>query len=280
MNDIINRRTILKGAAAAGAAGLIAKPALGQAQLADAADHHDLPLGRGRRHRRDGAHRRPAPGEGSRPAGQRRQPHRRLRRGRPFGDRDRRAGRLHDRHADGRDLDDAPSGPDRADAGELSAAGADERGPAGRAGLDVEPLQGHQGAGRGDQGGASRQAQGVGHRTGRHLAPGAGRLARGHGPEAEPCRLGAVQRRRARHAGSGRRRHRHRHLLGAGSARHDRCRQGEVARHHGDGTQSAVQGRADAERDARHQLLGRRLARHRRPQGPAGRDAGEDSPPR
>jgi tripartite-type tricarboxylate transporter receptor subunit TctC len=31
VNDIINRRTILKGAAAAGAAGLIAKPALGQA---------------------------------------------------------------------------------------------------------------------------------------------------------------------------------------------------------------------------------------------------------
>jgi tripartite-type tricarboxylate transporter receptor subunit TctC len=87
-------------------------------------------------------------------------------------------------------------------------------------------LQDDQGTGRRHQGRAGRQVQGIGHRPGRHLAPGADRLAAGHGAEARPCGLGAVQRRRARHAGPGRRRHRHRHLLGARGQGDDRRRQG------------------------------------------------------
>ena len=63
------------------------------------------------------------------------------------------------------------------------------------------------------------QAQGIRHRPGRHLASGAGRLADRHGSEAGPRAVGAVQRRRARHAGPGRRRHRYRHVLGARGAR-------------------------------------------------------------
>ena len=58
----------------------------------------------------------------------------------------------------------------------------------------------------------------VRHRPGRHLAPGAGRLARRHGAEGRPRALGALQRRRAGHAGPRRRRPRPHHLLGAGSA--------------------------------------------------------------
>ena len=54
------------------------------------------------------------------------------------------------------------------------------------------------------------------------------------GLAAEPRGLGAVERRRARDAGSRRRRSRPHHLLGAGSARHHRGRQGAQPRHHGD----------------------------------------------
>ncbi len=113
------------------------------------------------------------------PAVQRRQPHRRLRRRRPFRDRDRRAGRLHARHHHGRDRDDALAGPDRAQADQLHAAGADERGSAGHPGESGLALQDRQGTGRRDQGGARRQVQGLRHRPGRHLASRAGRLAQG-----------------------------------------------------------------------------------------------------
>ena len=65
------------------------------AGLARTARHPDLPLGRGRRHRRDGAHRRGGAGEGTQTALQRRQPHRRLGRRRPCRHRHRRARRLH-----------------------------------------------------------------------------------------------------------------------------------------------------------------------------------------
>ena len=202
-------------------------------ELSEPADPDDLPLGRRRRHRRDGAHRRLDPREGSRPAGERRQPHRRLGRRRPRGDRRRAAGRLHPRHHHGRDLDDALAGPDRADAAQLHAARADERGSAGRAGLLRQPAQDRQGTRRRHQGGASGQAQGVRHRPGRHLAPRARRLAAGHGPEARPRRLGALERRRAGDAGPRRRRPRHRHLLGARGAGADRGRQGAQPRRHG-----------------------------------------------
>ena len=82
-------------------------------------------------------------------------------------------------------------------------------------------------------------------------------------------RLGAVERRRAGDAGSRGRRPRPLHLLGAGSARHHRGRQGAQPRRHGAGAQPGLQGRADAEGGDGHRLRDRRLARHRGPEGPA-----------
>src|SRR5437773_4462267 len=57
-------------------------------------------LGRGRRHRCDGAHHRKPAGEGAQAAGERGEPHRRLGRGRPPGDRvlDRKSTRLNSSH--------------------------------------------------------------------------------------------------------------------------------------------------------------------------------------
>ena len=95
------------------------------------------------------------------------------------------------------------------------------------------------------------------------------------GLHSRPCAVGALERRGAGHAGSRRRRRRHRHLLGARGASDDRCRQGAHPRRHGAAAQRRVPGRADAEGGAGHQLLGRRLARHRGPEGPAGRDPGK-----
>ena len=99
-------------------------------------------------------------------------------------------------------------------------------------------LQDREGARRRHQGRACRQVQGLGHRPGRHLASGAGRLDAGDGTCAEPRGLGAVERRRARDAGSRGRRPRPHHLLGAGSARHHRGRQG--AQPCADGRRSAT----------------------------------------
>ena len=196
------------------------------AGLSGTSGDRDRALGRRRRHRRDRAHRRGAAGEGPRPAVQRGQPHRRLRRGRPFRDRDRTARRLHHRHADGGNLDDALAGAHRTGAQELHAAGADERGPARHPGQFRLALQDREGTRRRHQGRACRQVQSLRHRPGRHLASGAGRLDAGDGTCAEPRGLGAVERRCARDAGSRRRRTRPHHLLGAGSARHHRGRQG------------------------------------------------------
>ncbi len=113
MSRKITRRTfVASSAAAAAVAGFGFKPALG-AGLSGTSGDRDRALGRRRRHRRDRAHRGGAAGEGPRPAVQRGQPHRRLRRGRPFRDRDRTARRLHHRHADGGNLDDALAGAHR-----------------------------------------------------------------------------------------------------------------------------------------------------------------------
>ena len=151
------------------------------AGLSGTAGDRDRAVGRRRRHGCDRAHRGGAAGEGSRPAVQRGQPHRRLRRGRPFRDRDRAARRLHHRHADGRNLDDALAGAHRTGAEELHAAGADERGSARHPGPFDIALQDREGTGRRHQGRARRQVQGLGHRPGRHLASRAGRLDAGDG---------------------------------------------------------------------------------------------------
>ena len=120
------------------------------------------------------------------------------------------ARRLHHRHDHGGNHHDALAGADRARPQELYAARPDERGPARHPGELLVALQDHQGAGGRHQGLAGRQAEGFRHRPGRHLASGAGRLAQGDGTCGEPRRLGAVERRRARHAGSRGRRPRHR----------------------------------------------------------------------
>ena len=113
---------------------------------------------------------------------------------------------------------------------ELHAAGADERGSARHPGQFRLALQDRERARRRHQGRACRQVQSLGHRPGRHLASGAGRLDAGDGTCAEPRGLGAVERRCARDAGSRGRRPRPHHLLGAGSARHHRGRQGAQPR--------------------------------------------------
>ena len=156
------------------------------ASLSGAAGDRDRAVGRGRRHRRDRAHRRGAAGEGPRPALQRGQPHRRLRRGRPYGDRHRTARRLHHRHADGGNLDDALAGAHRTGAEELHAARADERRPARHPGQSHIALQDREGTRRRHQGSACRQVQGLGHRPGRHLASRAGRLDAGDGTSRQP----------------------------------------------------------------------------------------------
>ena len=77
---------------------------LGAGELPGAADPDDLPVGRGRRHRCDGAHRRARSSRRIRPAGQRRQPHRRLGVVGHSAIATARARRLHARHHHGRDL--------------------------------------------------------------------------------------------------------------------------------------------------------------------------------
>ena len=110
-----------------------------------------------------------------------------------------------------------------------------------------------------------RQAEGVGHRPGRHLAPGPDRMAAGDGLEARSRGLGAVERRCARHAGPRGRRHRPRPVLGSGSAGDDRGRQGAKPRHHGARAQPDLSEHSDAQGGDGHRLLDRRLARLRRP---------------
>ena len=61
----------------------------------------------------------------------------------------------------------------------------------------------------------------------------------------------------------------------AGSTRDHRGRQGTQPRCDGQGPQSCLPGCADAEGSDEHRLFDRRVARHRRPEGPAGRCLGE-----
>src|SRR5439155_21259327 len=95
-------------------------------------------------------------------------------------------------------LDDALAGAYGTRTQELHAAGADERGSARHPGQFHLALQDRERARRRHQGRACRQVQSLGHRPGRHLAPGAGRLDAGDGTGAEPRGLGAVERRGAR----------------------------------------------------------------------------------
>ena len=267
----LTRRTF---AASAAAAADRRRPRLPDARartgLSGAARHRHRAMGRGRRHRRDRAHRRGAARKGPRPAVQRGEPHRRLRRGRPLGHRDRRTRWLHHRHDHGGNHHDALAGPDRAQSEELHAARADERGSAGRHRQLILAVQDREGACRRHQGGARREAESLRHGPGRHLASGAGRLAQGDGTGAQSCRVGAVERRRARDAGSRGRRPRFVHLLHSGGARPYRGWQGAGTRPHGAGAQPGVQGHSDAQRSDGHRLFDRRVARHRGPEGPAG----------
>ena len=126
-----------------------------------------------------------------------------------------------------------------------------------------------------------RQVQGIRHRPGRHLASGAGRLAAGDGPSGRirspGCRRTAPRRRcrisppaastlitcsvpEARA------------MIDAGKARSLAVMAPERARR--------VQGRADAEGGDGHRLHDRRLARLRRPEGPAAGRWRPSSPPR
>ena len=129
--------------------------------------------------------------EGSEAADQRRQPHRRLGRGRPRRDRQGGARRLHDRPDHGRDHDDAPRRPHRAQAHRLHADRAGECRPGGVNVRADSPYKIGEGSARRDQG-ESRQAEGLGHRPGRHLAPRDRRAAQGPGHRPGRAAVGAV----------------------------------------------------------------------------------------
>ena len=239
--------------------------------LAEPPRHHHLSVGRRRRHGCDGAHRRGRAREGTQAALQRRQPHRRLGRGRPFGDRHGGARRLHARHHHRRDLDDALAGAHRAEARQLHAARPHERGSArhpGHAGSPYKTVKELADAIKAAPAGKLK-ASGTGQGGIWHLAL-VGWL-HGHGPEARSRGLGAVQRRGAGHAGPRRRRPRSRHLLGAGSARHHRGRQGAQPRRHGGRAQPAFKDVPTLKEAMGIDYTDRRLARFCGAQGPAGR---------
>ena len=171
-------------------ASLLASTAFGR--LPRAADHADRAVGRGRRHR---CRRRASSATlmekdlgqpvnvVNRTGGSRR--------GRPPGDRGGRARRLHHRHDHGRDRDDAPPGPHRAQGRDVHADRPGQRRPGGRAGARRLAVQERQRTARRDQG-QPRQVQGLGHRPGRHLAPGDRRPAaatrRSTRPRCRGCR--------------------------------------------------------------------------------------------
>jgi membrane protease YdiL (CAAX protease family) len=116
--------------------------------------------------------------------------------------------RLHDRHDHGGNHHDAPPEADRAEPDQLHADRAGQPRPGRLPGARRLAVQEHgRRAGR-HQGRAPGQVQGLGHRPGRHLAPGAGRLAARRQGRPGQRALGAQQRRCARPAGPGGRRHR------------------------------------------------------------------------
>ena len=157
----------------------------------------------------------------------------------PRGDRRRAARRLHARHHHRRDHDDALAGPHRAQADSYTPLALMNEDPPGvqvNAGSPYKTVKELADAIKAAPPGKLK-ASGTGQGGIWHLAL-VGWL-HGDGPQARPCRLGALQRRRAGHAGPGRRRPRPRHLLGARSARHDRGRQGPQPRRHGRRAQPA-----------------------------------------
>ncbi len=137
----------------------------------------------------------------------------------------RRARRLHHRHDHRGNHDDAPPEADRAEPGQLHADRAGQPRPGRLPGACRFALQDHERRTRRDQG-QPGQVQGLGHRPGRHLAPGAGRHAERREDRPGHRALGAEQRRRAGPAGPGGRRRRIRALLAARGALADRGRQG------------------------------------------------------
>ena len=203
--------------------------AIALGRLSRAADHADRALGRGRRHRRHRAHHRHAAREGARPAGQRRQPHRRQRRRRPLGDRVGGAGRLHDRHHHRRDRHDALAGPDRPHRRVVHADRPRQRRSGRRAGRApirrTRPSNDLVAAIKANPG--KFKASGTGQGGIWHLAI-AGML---QDLKVDPATraVGAVERRRARAAGPRRRRRADRAVLAARGALADRRRQGARA---------------------------------------------------
>ena len=151
-----------------------------------------------------------------------------------------------------------------------------QRRPGRPAGARRLAVQERQRPGRGDQG-QPGQVQGLGHRPGRHLASRHRRHAEGPEGRSGGAALGAVERRRARPAGSGRRRRRGRAVLAARGALDDRRRQGESLAIMDDDAGRALSERADAEGGDRQRLEDRRLARHRGAQGHSGRRAATSS---
>ena len=144
--------------------------------------------------------------------------------------------------------------------------------PGGRAGGGRFAVQERQRARRGHQG-ESRQVQGVGNGTGRHLAPRDRRDAAGPEGRSGERAVGAVRRRRTRPARPRGRRRADRARVAAGSARDDRRRQGQEPRRDGRQAGRALSQRSDAESGDRQQLDDGGMARHRGAEEPSARSA-------
>ena len=212
--------------------------------------------------------------EGTRQAGQRREPHGRLGRRRPQRHRQCRTRRLHDRHHDDRDRHDALAGSDRADLrglrhprhGQLRSGRRDGLGRIADTTTAKELLAAIKSEAEG-------HLQGVGYRPGRHLASRPRRLAAVEGCR-RPGDLGAEPGRGTRHHRHGRRRRRHRAVLAGRRPLDDRRRARPSAGLHVGGAPGTVPGRADPEGGGRFRLDPRRLAAVVAPEGPAGRRQG------
>ena len=185
----------------------------------------------------DRAHPRRPHRAGLRPAGQRRGPHRRLGRRRPFGDRDGGARRLHAQHHHGRDLDDALARPHQLTPRSYTPLALINDDPP-ASGARRPPYKTVE-----ELAAAIKAAPPASSRP-----PAPARAASGTSPLSagsamgvtRPCRLGpsngaAPAIRILPPAAS------NRHLLGAGGARHDRGRQGEEPRPDGGGEEPSLQ---------------------------------------